>query len=99
MTLRNREIQITIPDDAWEPNDALEDPRSRLLCQIVINDCPMHLEAWQVSYDEASLGRLQFLVDGGDELDAIAGAVGADGAFQTVEIGDREYVLVASPYC
>lgn len=95
MTLKNREIQITIPDDAWEPNDAFDDPRNRLLVQIVVNDCPMHLEAWEVTYSQ----ELQVLVDGGDELDAIGSAVGADGHFQTVEIGDREYVLVASPYC
>jgi len=88
---------IHIPEDAWEPNNALADPRQRLLATMSINGCPMHLEAWEVSYDEEQ--GIQFLVDGADDLDNLALAVGADGHFQTVEIGDREYVLVASPYC
>ncbi|HEY1292853.1 MAG TPA: hypothetical protein VGJ60_07240 [Chloroflexota bacterium] len=98
MTLKNREVQITIPDDAWEPNDGLADPRSRLLATISINDCPMHLEAWEVRVNEEGIQEPTAIEDDGDFWNLYA-AVGADGHFQTVEIGGREYILVASPYC
>lgn len=90
--------EITIPDDAWEPNTALGDGRARLLTKLTINGVPLHLEAWALEDEEDEDGVRHALVDD-DDLDRLVEAVGADGPFRTLEIGGRDYVLVATPYC
>lgn len=55
----------------------------------------MHVEAYAVERDDD----MQIWTTNADELSAIYAAVGADGGWQTVTINDRDYVLIATPYC
>ncbi|RPJ83870.1 MAG: hypothetical protein EHM13_06395 [Acidobacteria bacterium] len=91
-------ISIDIPDSAWQANDGLADPRSRLIApEIVINGCSLHLEAWEVR----TVDDLQVPTAAEDEgdLDALYNAVNGTGRpFSTVQIAGREYVLLATPY-
>lgn len=91
---------IVIPAEGWIPNDGMADPLSRLLAHdaLVINGCSMHVEAWEVAVDDQGLQHATAVEDDGD-FDSFYEAVHADGHFNTVTIGEREYVLVISPYC
>lgn len=89
--------ELQIDESEWTPNDALDDPRSRMLALIYINGCPMHLEAWAVIDGEN--GQEAALSEDADDYESLYLAVHADGGFQTVEIAGREYILVATPHC
>lgn len=97
-----REIAITIADDEWElcgwagPDEPLNSDRIVFSGALVINGTPMHLEGWAV--EEAEDGSQEPASDE-DGFTAIYGAVGADGCWRTVNVGGREYALVATPYC
>lgn len=90
-------IELSIPDDEWQPNPGLNDPLSGLAGPtVIINGLPMHMEAWQVVNSDEG----QEAVDTwAEEYFGLRGAVHAYGAFQTLTIGDREYVVVLSPHC
>jgi hypothetical protein len=92
----NTDPILDIPDSAWRPLDGLEDPLSGLAGPTVtINGLSMHMEAWQV-FDTAD-GHAP--VDAWeDEYAALHSAVHADGPFQTLRIGERDYVIVLSPH-
>jgi hypothetical protein len=92
----NTNLILDIPDSAWRPLDGLEDPLSGLAGPTVtINGLSMHMEAWQV-FDTAD-GHAP--VDAWeDEYAALHSAVHADGPFQTLRIGERDYVIVLSPH-
>lgn len=89
--------ELTIPEDVWRENDALDVPETCLTATITINGCEMHLEAWAVEdvgdrQLTADLGYSQALVD-------LRLAVNADSPFYTITIKGRPYVLVATPFC
>lgn len=95
------QVNVTIPDDRWEaigtpdPDDGL-DGRERLLAEIVVNGMPMHLEAWEIA-DPGPLNFQEAKVDD-ESLASIGAALGQSGPFDTLPIGGREYVLIASPH-
>ena len=84
---------VEIPASAWQP--AAEDG-SRLITTVVVNGLPLHLEAIEVSTDEYGIQR--GCGDADESLATIHEVVGAEGHWQTVTIGGRDYVLIASPY-
>jgi hypothetical protein len=84
-------LSLSIPDEAWEDQD-LEYPRNRLITTLYVNGVPMHLEAWAVE------GSPQTHPIYPDDLDHLAAAVEPGGPWVTWKIGDREYILVASPH-
>lgn len=91
---------LVVPDDAWDwCGDEEQDPsrRTRATATITINGVMFHLDAWLVKDSEPF--ETQEMVEGDSDVDAIHGAVYADGSFETVTIEGREYVLVATPYC
>ncbi len=85
---------LNIPPAMWEETGPDNDPKSRLLTQITINGCNMHLEAWQIHSDSddqvAKWGTLQ------DDLGTLQNMMDCD--FQTTKIGQRNYVLVCTPF-
>jgi hypothetical protein len=91
-------IPITIPADQWEPAGPDEDPLASLAGpNLVINGLSMHLEAWAVVNDDEKFTQDPVVAD--DEYNLLHAAVHADGSFNTVRIGGRDYILVASPFC
>lgn len=79
--------------DATDPT--LHPPGSRLLCTIVINGCPMHLDAREV----VEVDGVQTFVAWAEDADLLSDALGADGRWHTTTIDGREYALFASPHC
>lgn len=95
------EVHVTVPEDAWRPvyepdeDDAPHiDTRAKLHATLVVNGLSMHLDAWQIV--EGSSPQRAVVWD--DDLDAIHDAVHADGPFETLTIGGREYAVVATPF-
>lgn len=88
---------ITIPDDAWEPNNALDDPLAALLTTVFVNGLPLHLEAWEVFTDTDGVQHAKTPYD--EDFGAIHNAVHGDGPFMTTSINGRNYVIIATPYC
>lgn len=98
-------LRITIPDDAWEETgsgsgtpeaerEEGDDPRSRLLTQLNINGCPMHLEAYAVKPDtDIQEAADPTFADDIERLQAMQ-----DARFVTTTIREREYILVATPH-
>ena len=67
------------------------------MATLVVNGLPLHVEAIEVEIGD---GDVQQANDTSDELLAlIHDAVGADGHWQTLDIGGRDYVLIATPFC
>ena len=83
-----QEMTLNIPENEWEAMGYDCDPTARLLVLISINGLDMHLEA--------------FAIDKVDEMhwdiyDGVSRAVErAD--FATTVIGNRKYVLIATPF-
>lgn len=93
-------LHLSIPDDQWLPNAGLDDPRSGLVGpDVVINGVSMHVEAWEVTDENDADGVQQVAPVWEDEYAELHSAVHADGGFQTLRIGDRNYVVVISPHC
>lgn len=96
--LMRQPININVPADQWEPNGE-DDPLAVLTGPtLVINGLSMHLEAWQVTLNEPD-GTQDPTTEVEIEFDQLHIAVHADGHFQTLRIGDRDYVILASPHC
>ena len=88
------DASVEIPESSWRRTDEIG---SRLITTLVVNGWPMHLEAIEVSIGG---GRLQQASGATDEtFAAVHSAVGADGPWETLSIGGREYVLIGTPYC
>lgn len=93
-----RVVELILPQEMWKPNDALDDPGACLQGPIlVINGLRMHLEAWAVETDKA--GIQQGVAEYGEDFESLYEAVHADGHFNTIEVGGREYIMVAYPMC
>jgi hypothetical protein len=95
-----RTIPIAVPKDAWAFTGPERAPMSRLMAQLEINGCPLHLEAYQVTTTRRDVPNIQMAEDPefDDVLEHLQRAVYGDGPWQTVELFDREYILVATPY-
>ncbi|HUP60727.1 MAG TPA: hypothetical protein VNA69_09950 [Thermoanaerobaculia bacterium] len=87
-------IAIRIPPSAWLDVDG---DATRLKCVISVNCTLLHLEAMQVHYvgrdhtQEAVSRRV------GDDFDLLC-RYGSEGQFETTEINDKRYVLIATPF-
>ena len=83
-----------IPEDTWEWADS--ETKDRGHASFEINGLRMHLLAIAV---ETVNGR-QGAMDAEDDrqLDEFWVATGHEGHFETVEIGEKDYVFFASPY-
>lgn len=91
------EAHIALSDLSFEPVAQGDDPAARLLATVNIAGTPHYLEAFAVRYDE-SVQRAES-EDCDSMLGDLGNAFGSDGAFRTVTIDDREYVLFLSPAC
>lgn len=101
--------RISLDDIEWRDSSETR-PRTRLLGTIQIGSVLLHLEAFLAEQREEPLGGEEqfgevqtyevqsFPGDFGDTAESVYEAVAADGAWQTVEIDGREYVLIATPY-
>jgi hypothetical protein len=90
--------QVTIPDNWWRPNEALDTPTDCLYGTLEINGYAMHIEAWAITVDDDGL---QTTVNSAytEDFAQLHDAVHADGHFQTKTINGREYIILASPFC
>lgn len=70
--------------------------RSRLLACVQIGRLKLHLEAYEAEETDTSIQ--EFTGDFGEIADKVYDAIGADGAWETVEIEGRVYVLIATPF-
>src|SRR5258705_1748243 len=92
------EPPIEASDIAWEQTGE-EFPASRLIATIVVAGCRMHLEAYAVEENLNEGNEQTFPADYVDVPDKDYEAVGGVGAWHTVTINRREYVLIATPFC
>lgn len=92
--METKSIEIT--ETEWETTGPEGNPRARLLAQIDVCGLPMHLEAYEVRNDP-EMG--QVIADNyfAAEWSGIC-ALNTDSPFMTMEIGGREYVLIAQPH-
>lgn len=107
---------LNIPDSAWKPtghyiNDGA-DPAAQLKVTILVNDTPMHLEAYAIEYrdhrgnilTDAQIEEFQefgcepHLVD--KDADEAMGRLIGDTSYppKITTIAGRGYVLIATPY-
>lgn len=100
-------FRITVPDDAWRHRGGNEDPGARLGATVAVtahspvegkSTLYMHLEAWAVHVDEQDI-QTTVDFDFDEDLAMLHAAVGAEGHFETLYVGGREYVVFASPFC
>jgi len=87
---------FNVPADAWEDNGPADDPKRALLAALEINGCMLHLEAHQVR--PANIQQEQKLLDTPDWVTAALYGSSDYDDVQTVKIGRRHYVLIATPY-
>lgn len=96
---------LSIPDEAWraagDPADTAEertaDERSLVTAVVTINGTFHHLVAYEVTVGDDGMVTP---ADGdkSEEIDGYYAAAGALGSFDTTTIGDREYVVVMTPF-
>lgn len=86
-----------VPLAALDWRDATESiDGTRLLATLEIGPALFHVMAY-LAVDDAE-GVQQFTGCWGDEADSVYAAIGGDGAWETVEINGREYVLIITPH-
>jgi len=99
---RERTPSLHIPEDAWEACGPEEDtgepgdPTAELTCTVVVNGVSFHADAYAVV--SADFGLAAAHPDHERDLDAVYAAAHAEGRFDTVEIGGRDYVMVLTPH-
>ena len=90
-------VELDVPEEAWEATGPEDDPKSRLLTTLQINGWANHLEAIAVKTKRgiqvAAHSSFQ------SNLDGMYQAAETEGAFQSVKIGRRWYVLLMTPFC
>lgn len=89
-------ININLTDIKFE-QVGHDDPASKLLATITFGGVSHHLEAIAVSESDTGEQQAASIADR-DDFDEIGEAFYGDGAFHTVAIRGREYVLFLSPY-
>ena len=95
-------MHIAVPEDMWD-DVSPEADRSRLLTTIVINSCPMHLEAVEILEGDKRTITTDYYPqqEFANAPDWIAAAIAESAdweSVQTCEIGGRRYALIATPY-
>jgi hypothetical protein len=90
---------LDIPAGAFKPIGEMLHTNSRrddhLHATVTINGVDFEVDAYAVRMVKG----VQEALEADADLSVIHHAVGADGPFQTVRIGRRNYVLVLTPYC
>jgi hypothetical protein len=90
---------LELPASAFKPIGEMLRTHSRrddhLHATVTINGVDFEVDAYAVRMVKG----VQEALEADADLSAIHHAVGADGPFQTVRIGRRNYVLVLTPYC
>jgi hypothetical protein len=91
-------VQIRIPDRRFQAvgSDLGAEPASWLRLVLAINGTDHHLEAIAVRSEDGLMRAEADALE--DTLDTYAAAAAADRPFDTVRIGQREYVLVMTPF-
>jgi hypothetical protein len=81
----------------FRPCGSEKDPYSRILAPVLIGGIQHHMEGYAVFYDtdEVQMCADTAFADAFEEIDF---AIGGDGAWHTIELFNREYVLVVTPY-
>jgi hypothetical protein len=87
-------ITIIIPPGMWTDADG---DASRLICVISINGTLMHLEAIRVRYVGRSRELRPFSSNHDADFEHLC-SYGSDGQFETTDINEKKYVLVATPF-
>lgn len=93
-------MDIEIPDHEWELSGGEDDPAARMLCQLVICGCPMHLEAVaaEVKDEDGKRRDIDYCDQAPDWIkEAIVGSTDSYAA-RTATIMDRTYILIATPH-
>ncbi|MCO5730115.1 hypothetical protein [Rhizobium sp. SSA_523] len=80
----------------WDDTGADTDPRARLLAHINIGGLDMHLEAWAVHRDDEGVQHADPTSMRRDDFDSLCTMM--DTTFTTIDIGGRDYILIATPY-
>jgi hypothetical protein len=99
MSLTYAPIDVTIPEDRWAPigwhSTPNEDPWIRLMGPpLCINGCLMHVMAYQVkTVNDVQEPAHRALVEDYLLMQQIY-----EGAYETVTVRNREYVLIIHPY-
>ena len=89
---------INLDSFTWEPTGSDENPSSRLLGTLYISGYPLHVEAYEVRQDE-QVGQTTVDKMFEDDLNHYYAAASCmDGCFDTIMIGGREYIIVATPF-
>jgi hypothetical protein len=103
----------TLEKNSWETSNILNldlskmepigensenDPKTRLLGTIRINDVPFHVEALQIKRDKEEVQQAAD-PEMRDYFNEIYGAVGAEGPLYLIEYDGREYAIFVYPYC
>lgn len=93
---------LHVPEDAWEACGPEEDtgeagdPTAELTCTVVVNGVSFHADAYAVVSTDGCQEAAHPYHEG--DLDAVYAAAHAEGRFDTVEIGGRDYVVVLTPH-
>lgn len=93
---------LHIPEEAWEACGPEEDtgepgdPTAELTCTVIVNGVSFHADAYAVV--SADFGLEAAHPNFEEDLDRVYAAAHADGRFDTVEIGEREYVVAITPH-
>lgn len=89
---------LNIAETAWREAPVSEKcgQGRRLFAEVGVNGWWFHAEAWEVADDESQVQRATD-PECEEQLGAIHAALGCDGPFQTLSIGERRYVVVIYP--
>jgi hypothetical protein len=86
-------IHVTIPPDAWRE----ERGRDHLFATLVINGVSFRCDAYAVTVREGYQVTIDHELQ--EDFDRWGEASWADGHYETVRVGDLDYVVFLSPYC
>jgi len=100
----------TLEKNSWETSVSIDldlskmepigenDPKTRLLGTVRINDVPFHVEALQIKRDEEEVQQAAD-PEMNDYFNEMYVAVGAEGPLYLIEYDGREYAIFVYPYC
>jgi len=91
-------LTIELSELEFEKIAEADDPAARLLATVEIAGTLHHLEAIAVKTSGSGEQAAQDVMNA-EMLSDLGDAFGGDGAFQTVKIGRRNYVVFMSPFC
>ena len=88
-------LTLGIDETEFRACGADENPKSKLVAELIINGIPHHLMALEVT-EEAGIQEGADNIE--EEFNELFLAFGAVGNYQTVKIGGRLYALFVDPY-